>query len=361
MLEQELSAQFPGRRAFVYGSGRMALLAILKSLNDQSPDRNEVLIGAYTCWSVAAAIVYAGLRIRLIDLDPADFDFDRSALEGADTSRALAIVTHHLFGLPNNMTVLKEFALDRGISLIDDAAQGFGARWKGSPVGGFGQSGVLSFGRGKGLTALGGGAALWPEAGPRYRNGMSESSARGVSRFARALAHEFFFSPGRYGIPARLPFLHLGETSYEHEILFESLDGYTASLARGLLPALPGRNRGRRERALRYDELTSPIAGLGKPSVHKDAEPIYLRYPLLLPRPPKRAFWAEGGPLGISPLYPAPIHMIPGLPPAALVSNENLPGSEVIAERLVSLPTHPLVTSDDQERIVSFIRKEGGS
>ena len=80
-------------------SGRAAMTLILKAMRSAAadPTRDEVLIPAYTCYSVPAAIARAGLRPRLCDIDPQTLGMDPEALDRADFSRVLAIISANIF------------------------------------------------------------------------------------------------------------------------------------------------------------------------------------------------------------------------------------------------------------------------
>jgi dTDP-4-amino-4,6-dideoxygalactose transaminase len=156
-FEAELKQYFGVRHCFLVSSGKAALTLILQALRNIHPDRDEVLIPAFTCYSVPSAIARAGLKVRLCDIDPntLDFNFDRlskilkqysakppskpsrannpyplpqaqrsSSLPrempsifhrgeallqpDASSSRLLAIIPVHLFGLPADIARLRK-------------------------------------------------------------------------------------------------------------------------------------------------------------------------------------------------------------------------------------------------------------
>src|SRR4030042_376774 len=154
---------------FFVSSGTAALVVALSCLKHQS-SKNQVILPAYSCPSVIAAIIKAGLEPVLCDLRPNSLGMDFDALGAKTGPDPLAIIGVHLFGIPENIIGLKELAQKRGIILIEDAAQAFGNKVHLSPqssplnaygyLGSFGAIGILSFGRGKPLSLLGGGATL---------------------------------------------------------------------------------------------------------------------------------------------------------------------------------------------------------
>src|SRR5436853_7857991 len=81
-FRSELKEHFGVKHCFLVSSGKAAFTLILLALKELSPDRDEVLIPAFTCTSVPSSVVRAGLRIRLCDLSPDSLDFDLPQLAG---------------------------------------------------------------------------------------------------------------------------------------------------------------------------------------------------------------------------------------------------------------------------------------
>jgi len=97
-------------------TGRAALVLILRALARLGPaDRTEVVIPSYTCYTVAASVLSAGLHVHVVDVDPRTFDFDRAALERVDFRRVLAIVPTNLFGMPSDLPFLAGLARAHGV------------------------------------------------------------------------------------------------------------------------------------------------------------------------------------------------------------------------------------------------------
>jgi hypothetical protein len=177
-----------------------------------------VALPAYCCFDVATAAVGADSRVALYDVCPEtlgpDFDSARAALEAG----ARTLVVAHLYGVPVDLDASRELADEYGAVLIEDAAQGAGGSWRSKPLGSWGDLGVLSFGRGKGRTGGGGGALLANS--PRGISILADLPAipragGGAAKISRLAAQWAFGRPSLYGIPASLPFLGLGETTYK--------------------------------------------------------------------------------------------------------------------------------------------------
>ena len=123
------------RQVRLASSGRALLYQIFRTLSGEQVRNSgprtppgEVIVPGYTCSSVAAAVARAGLRVRPVEVDAETLDYRREALEATPTSGAVAIVSSSLYGHPGDLPYLESFAADRGMLLVDDAAQAFLAR-----------------------------------------------------------------------------------------------------------------------------------------------------------------------------------------------------------------------------------------
>lgn len=140
-------------------SGTAALVIALTALRLLS-ERRVVVAPAYTCPLVAVAVARAGLALRLCDLAPDSLDMDPAGLAAACREDTLAVVSTHLAGRVSDVRPAVAAARRAGAFVIEDAAQAFGARDRGAPVGTMGDIGVFSLAVGKGLTIFEGGL-LW--------------------------------------------------------------------------------------------------------------------------------------------------------------------------------------------------------
>jgi len=354
-LLRAIESVCPERSVRLFSSGRAGLFRLLETLRAIRPERTVLAMGAYTCWSVPAAAARAGLEILPVDLDPSDLDFREESLRQVAGEKVLALVTHHLFGRPNRLARAEEAARAWGAFLIDDGAQGFGARDGERPAGSAGVAGLLSFGRGKGIPALGGGAVLLEkgsEAEAAFR--AFAGGGRGAAKTARAAAQALFFRPSLYGIPASFPPLRIGETIYDERFPVRPLDGATASLAARLLRDDERRREARRARERFYREEAArekiPLRFLA-PSVGDAA----LRVPVYVDGKRRGQALRAAGSLGVTAAYPAPIHRIPGLPPERIAARGACDGAERIAREILTLPVHPLVNDDRAGEILRRI------
>ncbi len=140
----------------VSSSATALLLAALHATKKRN-GCDEVIVAGYTCPLVALAIEQAGLKTIACDLKPNSFDLDLSELQRLLNRNTLCIIATHMGGLPCDIEAIAQIARDYGVFLIEDAAQALGARVNGRSVGTFGDIGVFSLTRGKGLSIYEGG------------------------------------------------------------------------------------------------------------------------------------------------------------------------------------------------------------
>jgi perosamine synthetase len=347
---------------FPVSSGKAALLLLLEAYSRLSPRRRLVLIPAYTCYSVPAAIVRAGLRVRLCDIDPETLDFDYRCLEKilkAERSDLLCLLPTHLFGLPADVARLRQFAGE--IPIIEDAAQALGGIWRGQKAGAMGDAAFFSLGRGKAITAVEGGIIVTRrrEISAQLRLLAAELPAPGRFGVARlqllALAMRFFIHPRLFWIPSLLPFLRLGETIYDPLFEIRQLSAFQAGLARNWRQRLAEANRARTERINRYRSLLPPE--LFPVSSHRESS--CLRLPVLIRDPSRRQEVLRQSRvlgLGIMPGYPRALSQLEQLRGSAAIA---VPKAEAMARELLTLPVHGLVSAKDQEMIAGLLNRGG--
>ncbi|HEV2398627.1 MAG TPA: DegT/DnrJ/EryC1/StrS family aminotransferase, partial [Candidatus Sulfotelmatobacter sp.] len=121
---------------------------------------DEVITVPFTFVASVAAVLYAGARPVLVDIDPRSFNIDPDRIEAAITPRTKAILPVHLYGQPADMDPIMEIARQHELVVIEDAAQAHGAKYKGRPVGSIGDIACFSFYPGKNLGAYGEGGAV---------------------------------------------------------------------------------------------------------------------------------------------------------------------------------------------------------
>lgn len=157
-FEQEFAAYCGTTECIALNSGTSALhLALLAA---EIGPGDEVITVPFTFVASVAAVLYAGARPVLVDIDPRSFNMDPGAIEAAITPRTKAILPVHLYGQSADMDPIMEIARRHGLVVIEDAAQAHGAKYKNRPVGSIGDMACFSFYPGKNLGAYGEGGAV---------------------------------------------------------------------------------------------------------------------------------------------------------------------------------------------------------
>src|SRR5262245_51625724 len=158
-VDADFARAFGVDHVWLVSSGTAALALTLAALKRGRP-QTDVVIPAYTCFSVPAAVMHAGLRPVPCDIDPRTFDFDPAQLAETIGANTLCVVAHDLFGIPADIARIRTICRGRDIAIVEDAAQGAGVRWQGRLLGTRADAGIISFGRGKHLTCGAGGLIL---------------------------------------------------------------------------------------------------------------------------------------------------------------------------------------------------------
>lgn len=344
--------------AVAVSSGKAALTLILRALAAQST-RRKVVIPAYTCFSVPSAVVKAGLDVVPCDVAPGGLDYDYDRLQATLGPDVLCVVSVHLFGVPADTPRVLEACRPYGIAVVEDAAQAMGATVAGAPAGTTGDAGVLSLGRGKNVTCGSGGVAL-ANRGDLAARLRAEASALAEPGWADdltsagvLLALTVFLRPSLYWVPAGLPFLRLGETVFHDDFPLRRLSQRQAGLMANWQSDLDELVSIRRDHSRYYAAHIRTVF----PGRAGDA---CLRYPVLLPDDGSKTRVLErAADLGVSPMYPASVCAIPQL--ASSLGRMSVPNADRLARTLVTLPTHPLVTPIDRERIVAMVNQSLGT
>ena len=362
-FEQSLARHLGRRHVLSFSSGKAALVAILRALHARNPQRDEVLIPAYTCYSVPSAIVRAGLRVRLCDLRPGTLDFDFTQLERQlDNPRLLCVMPTHLYGLPADVQRLRRLIRDPEITVVEDAAQAMGGEAQGQPLGTLGDVGFFSLGRGKAFSTVEGGLAVTDDdqlaATISARQGaLPHYGGGGVAKLlGYALALNGLLHPRLFWLPRGLPFLKLGETLYDPDFPMRRLCAFQAGLARHWQERLESLQQIRRRHVTHWRQvLDNPLI----PASVKESPPL-IRYPLLLDRAESAAKLLRQSDrlgLGLGGAYPQAIGGIAAL--AGQLCDDSCPVAEDVARRLVTLPVHGYLLPADFDNISALLQQAG--
>ncbi len=332
------------------------MVLILRALRSLS-SRREVVVPAYTCFAVVAAVREAGLVIRPSDIEPSTLGLDPTSLKAVLTEDTLCVIATHHFGVPSNVGAVRDQIADRVPFVVENASQAMGCTFGGRPLGTLGDVGLFSFGRGKAITAGGGGAVLTshPEIGPaleeQYATVQDSSATESWRDYVTALLTWTFIRPWLYWLPAGLPFSGLGATVLPASVSVTRLSRMSRALLREWKFCLDEGNEARQRNAEYFTREIGLPWGSG-------GSAFPLRLPVLVDRSDVRdrilSLSARRG-LGIVEMYPYPIDRLPGV----TARPEGYPCAEHVAKFLVTIPTHHFLNVRDRARIVAVFREAG--
>ena len=346
-LEHELAKRVGRSHCVTTGSGTMALTMALEVLG--LPPRSEVIVPSVCCPSVPFAVAYAGLVPVFCDISEDDYVLDVACVDAVLSDRTRAVVGVHLFGNPAPADELEAYTRARSLAFIEDAAQAFGGRYRGGPLGRFGSMSITSFGRAKILSAGKGGAVFTDDAAAA--DALREArrvydGRRGTDAHRNHTLYEYVDpTTDRRRFLPRAVQVRLASRLFK-SMSFRSLQPREAELVAELLPELDANVERRNQHASMYRALLG-TPGLVHPTPREggacfrytvrleDAMRSHVRRELT-----RRGIW-------VSALYPA-LHSWFG-------SRRRLPVSESVAPRLLNLPVASPCAVDDVKRIAAAL------
>lgn len=195
LFEKEIAKFVSAKHAVVFNSGGTALHAALLSLGIGPGD--EVIVPSFTFIATAFAPLYVGATPVFADIELDTFALDPESVVRAITPRTKAIIVVHYGGIPaKSLEELLAIAEEHNLYLIEDAAEAFGAKYKGKSVGTFGHVGVYSFCQNKVITTGEGGAVVTDDSEIAERLRLARSYGRKVKGNYFAGAHTDYVSIG---------------------------------------------------------------------------------------------------------------------------------------------------------------------
>jgi dTDP-4-amino-4,6-dideoxygalactose transaminase len=348
-------------------TGRAGLTLLLKAMRRLAPaHRDEVVIPSYTCYSVAASVVKAGLRVRIVDISADTLDYAPDALAKTDLSRVVAIIATNLYGLPNDLPALSSLARRNGAFLIDDAAQAMGASVEGRWSGTWGDAGLFSFDKGKNISAIDGGVVVTSsdDLARALRLEMADLRLPGMrasaTHIAKALAYFTLLRPWLYAIPTKIPQLALGKTVYTTDFPLQLSDPSLMALGLVMMRRLDHFTSARQANASALLDGLEAVPAIATVTRTPGSTPVYLRLPVLFPNElmrnrALRDLNAAG--IGATGSYPRSIADVPELHENLADASSSAAGGRSVAQRIATLPTHPFVTGADVARALGVIQQ----
>jgi dTDP-4-amino-4,6-dideoxygalactose transaminase len=326
-LEKECAAFLGAKHAIGLNSGTDALTIGLRALNVGPGD--EVVTSSFSFFATAESILTVGATPVFVDIDPRTFNIDVSKIEAALTPRTKVIIPVHLYGQSADMDPLMALARKRGIKVLEDVAQAFGADYRGHKTGTIGDAGAYSFFPSKTLGAYG-------DAGALGTNDPVIAESVAMLR------------------------VHGAKKKYHNEVLgYNSrLDTLQAAILRVKLPHLDQWNRQRNAVAKRYTEMLKGVAGMTSPHEADYGRHVFHQYTIRVAGGKRDALQKHLADRGIQTMiyYPIPIHRLPVFK-GSKAADVNLPETERAAAEALSLPIWPQIDIVTQETVVKAIRE----
>ena len=320
-FESEIATYAGVKHAISCASGTDALLLALRAINLKPGD--EVITTPFTFIATASTILMCGAKPVFVDIDPRTFNLDICKVEASITANTRAVVPVHLFGQPVDLAPLKALCTHFDLSLIEDAAQSFGADYKGFKSGAYGDIGCTSFYPSKNLAAFGDGGLV-----------MTESD--------------------RLATELRVLASHGSRVRYYHDVLgYNSrLDEIQAVILRIKLKRLDSFNARRRTVAEIYNHLLGDL--VETPFADGTGTHVYHQYTILSDKRDAIQQALTQNSIGCAVYYPVPLHKQEMF--ATTHGHLSLPIVENISRRCLSLPISPTLQETDVERIAATIR-----
>lgn len=345
----QLAQLFPRREIFLTDSGTTALMLALRMTLPQGTRQPVVALPAYACPDIGTAAIGAGYEIVLYDLNPETLEPDLATLERTLHAGATHVVVTHLFGRIVDVGKIKDIAVAYGVTVIEDAAQHAGGTLRGVRGGALAEWSILSFGRGKGINAGGGGAvmregALDLDLLPR----RSPGSWKSVAVIANASVAQALSMPRLFWLPSLIPALQLGQTVYHPPKAAQAISVASALLLTDALRDEGSALEARRNLESRYWNELGEYAHLLLQRPDIEMQSGALRFPIRMGHNAgQRLSW-----LGVARSYPRTLLEYPEVAKRCHKCGESFPGARALADTLYTLPTHSLVTGPIRQELL---------
>jgi UDP-2-acetamido-2-deoxy-ribo-hexuluronate aminotransferase len=324
-LEERLEGYTGAKHCVTVASGTEALLIAMMALGIGPGD--EIITTPFTFIATAEMIVLLGAKPVFVDVEEDTANIDAGRIEAAITPRTRAIMPVSLYGQPADMDEINAIAARHGLPVIEDAAQSFGAKYKGRKSCNLSTIGCTSFFPSKPLGCYGDGGAIF----------TNEDGLAKAMREIRVHGQSGRYQHTRIGVGGRL-------------------DTIQCAVLLAKLPRLDWEIERRIALGRRYDELLSPLAARVRPiQVKPDRTSVYGQYTV---RAAERAriqddLKSKGIPTAVH--YPLSLHQQPAY--AAPYKGHSFPASENLAREVLSLPMSADLKEGDQQIIATAIEQ----
>jgi len=324
-FEEKFAGYCGTDNAVAVNSGTAALHATLLALGIGSGE--EVIVPAFTFFATASSVCMAGARPAFADVDPETFNISVESIQELLTQRTRAVIGVHLFGQPFEVNALREICGERGIPLIEDAAQAHGAEFHGVKTGNLATAGCFSFYPTKNMTTGEGGMVTTNDADLAKKIRIIINHGQPEKYVHTCLGYNFRMTD----IGAVIGLVQLGK-----------LDHYNA----------------RRQDTAAYYDTHITADGIELPVVIPGMTHVYHQYVIRvtdecrLSRDQLAIVLRDKG-IGTAVHYPIPLHRQPVFEECA--RKGSCPVADRLAGEVLSLPVHPRVTDSEREYIIKSI------
>ncbi|WP_026879210.1 DegT/DnrJ/EryC1/StrS family aminotransferase [Ignatzschineria larvae DSM 13226] len=319
---EELLAEYTGAKYCITCANGTDALQIAQMALGIGPG-DEVITPGFTYIATAETVALLGAKPVYVDIDPITYNLDSAKLEAAITDKTKAIIPVSLYGQCADFDAINAIADKYGIPVIEDAAQSFGATYKGKKSCNLSTIACTSFFPSKPLGCYGDGGAIF-------------TNDDDLAVLIRQIA--------RHGQDRRYHHIRVGVNS--------RLDTIQAAILLAKMSIFEEEMLLRQEVAGRYNSLLSN-AGITPPPILSHNRSAFAQYTIQVENRTKlqEALKVQGIPTAVH--YPIPLNK----QPAVADSNIDLPIGDRVAEKVMSLPMHPYLEEADQVKIVNILQK----
>jgi len=321
-VEQKLAEYVRVKHCITVASGTVSLEIALRALGVGPGD--EVITVPFTWISTAEVISLVGARPVFVDIEPKTYNIDTTRLEAALSPRTKAIIPVSLFGQMPDYGKINRIAEARGVTVIEDGAQSFGATQRGKPSCGVTTIGSTSFFPAKPFGCYGDGGALFTSDDSLAERMRAIRTHGGMKRHFHSLV----------GMNAR----------------FDTLQ---AAVLLAKWPKFEWEVKQRERIGARYSELLRGACVV--PDVATDNTHVYAQYTVRIPDRDKVAERLKANQIPTAVYYPKCLHEQPVFSSLGYKWG-NFPESEKASREVLSLPMHPLLSQEDQDRVVAAFK-----
>jgi UDP-2-acetamido-2-deoxy-ribo-hexuluronate aminotransferase len=324
-VEEKLAQYTGSKHCVTVSSGTDSLLIALMALGVGAGD--EVITVPYTWISTAEVIALLGAKPVFVDIRPDTWNMDETLLEAAITDMTKAIMPVSIYGQCPDMDAINEIAKKYNLPVIEDAAQSFGATYKGKKSCHLSTIGSTSFFPSKPLGCYGDGGALF----------TNDDDLAEKLRWIR---------------------VHGQERKHHHPILGINgrMDTIQAAILLEILEVFPDEVQKREKLGQTYSEGLANIEGLETPSIGAHNTSVFAQYTIFSKQREEIQQSLKEKDIPSVSYYSVPLHLQPVFEKLAHQVGD-FPVAEKVANGCLSLPMSPYLTQEDQAKVVDEISK----